>query len=163
MKKKGLLALLLALVCLLSVACGKDEEKEGKEKKEEKVTVKTLECSAKEDDEEMSMTIKQDQKDYKFTEVSMSMTAPKKSYDDLKVSTEDLEKVLCEDDNEEYKSCKVKVDGDKVVVSMDFDLDKFEKEVVEEEDYDVDKIDGNTLSKIKEAVEKQDGYTCKLS
>ena len=161
MKKKGLMALLLALVCLLSVACGKDEE--SKEKKEEKSSIKTLECSAKKDDEEMSMTIKQDQKDYKFTEVSMSMTAPKKSYDDLKVSTEDLEKVLCEDDNEEYKSCKVKVDGDKVVVSMDFDLDKFEKEVVEEEDYDVDKIDGNTLSKIKEAVEKQDGYTCKLS
>ena len=160
MKKKGLMALLLALVCLLSVACGKDEE--SKEKKEEKSSIKTLECSAKEKDAEVTMVIKQDQKTYKFTELTMTMTGPKKAYEDLKVSDADLEKMICEDEDEQYKSCKVKFEGDKLIATMEFDPDKYEKEVIDDDDYDIDKLDENTLKKLKDSAEEEE-YTCKIS
>lgn len=159
MKKKSLLVLLFALVCVLTVGCGKDKDEKESSKKESS-SVGVLTCSREAGDTKLTTTIKQDKKTYKLTEMTMIMEESTEEFADMNVSEADLEKMICEDENDEYKSCSVKFEGKKVIANMSFDTEKYEKELIEEEE-EIDKLDANTLSKLKVSGEK-DGFTCTL-
>ena len=160
MKKKNLLVLLFALVCVLTVGCGKDDGEEKESSKKESSNVAVLTCSREAGDTKLSTTIKQDKKTNKLTEMTMTMEESTEEFADMNASEADLEKMICEDENEEYKSCSVKFEGKKVIANMSFDMEKYEKEIIEEEE-EIDKIDADTLNKLKTSGEK-DGFTCTL-
>ena len=156
MKKKGLI-LLFAGVCLLTVGCGKDKEEDETESKKES-NIRTLTCVKEADGEKMTMTIKQDKKTFKFTELSMVMEAPETSIKQFGIKPEEYEEMFCSD--EEYTKCSVKVKDEKIIIEAAYDPEAYEEELLEDED-NYEKIDGDTLNKLKEETEKE-GATCTL-
>ena len=161
MKKKSLLALLLALVCLLSVACGKDEKKEEK-KEEEKVTTQSLTCDQSEDNQEMSFTMVQDMKTYKLTKATMKTKLLYSSYKGMAKNDDELLKLVCSDEDEEYNDCKARIEDKYLIAEIDYKPDKFMQSIIDNEEEDVDKLDADTLTKLKASAEK-DGAKCVIS
>ncbi len=151
MKKKELLVLLFALVCLLTVGCGKEE------KKEEIPSPQTLTCVSEEDGNSITISIVQDMKENKFTKVTMNSKIKKSAYKGIAKTDKKLVKKLCVDENEEYVSCNAKIDGKYALTEIEFKTDKYEKEVIEDKDNGLEKIDANTLAKLKEVAEKEGG------
>ena len=153
MKKKGILSLFAIVACLTLVGCDKSSS-----------DVKTLECTAKGEAQEITMIIKQDQKTYKFTEVTMKSTADKSIYDDFGLSNKELEEMMCDDTDNQYKSCSVKFEKDKVIATIEMNVDKYEKQILDDSDMKIKKLDKDTLTKLKESTEKEStDYTCKIS
>lgn len=158
MKKKSLLFLLVAFVCVLVVGCGKDKEDSSKK---ESANVSVLTCSATEGDTKISTVIKQDKKTFKLTEITTSMEESAEGFDEAQITEADLEKMICNDDSKSFKSCSVKIEDNKVIANMSMDAEKYEKELLEDEDEGIDKLDGDTLNKLKTSAE-DDGFTCTL-
>jgi len=157
MKKKELLVLLFALVCLLTVGCGKNDKKE-----EEIPSPQTLTCVNEDDGNKITTTIVQDMKENKFTKVTLSTKIKKSAYKGIAKTDKKLVKKLCVDEDEEYVSCTAKIDGKYVLTDIEFKTDKYEKDIVEDKDNGLEKIDANTLTKLKEVVEK-DGSKCTIT
>ena len=144
MKKKGLLVVSLLAVCLLLTGCGKK--------------VQTLTCSQEEDGAKMEMVIKYDTKKFEFKEMTMEMTMPKELYKDLGKSDDELEKMVCEDDDFKSEKCEAKVKDDKLVAKYEFNAEKEGKDMLEEEDLKAGK---DTLEDLKKSAE-DDGYKCTI-
>jgi hypothetical protein len=158
LKKKGLLVFLMASVCLVSVGCGKDSEKDSSDKKSK--DIKTLSCSQEKDGEKLNVVIEQNKKTYKFEKATMKMTVLKSNYEGFAENDEALKKLICNDEEEEYKSCEAKFEGDKVIVSIEFDAEKYGNDLVEQKQ--VSALDEKTFDELKSSAEK-DGATCKIS
>ena len=156
MKKKGFLVLLFALVCLVSVGCGKDK----KEDKKADSNVKTLKCTQEEEGQKLEMTIAQDQKSYKLDKANMVMTMPKSMYKEVASSEETLKELICTDENEEYKDCTVKFVGEDITVTIEYDAEKFGQSLIDQGD--IKELDADTLKTLKESAEKDKG-TCTIS
>ena len=156
MKKKGLFVLLLVGLCLLTVACGKDK----KEDKKEETNVKTLKCSVKEDDESLEMELAVDTKAKKLTKATMTYVLSADAYEGLYDDEKELEEKLCDSEDEEYKSCEVKVKDGKVTVNMEFDTEDYAEEL--EDEYDIKEWNEDALKTLKDDV-KDGGYTCTIS
>ena len=159
MKKKSLI-LLLAGICLLSVGCGKEKEEEKKETKKEEntVVVKTLTCSQESKNNKMIMTLKQDMKTYKFTELTAYLEMPEAVLLEYGYTLEDYEKEYCT--NDDFLSCSARSEGKNIIIEAAYDPEAYEKEILEDEDYG--KLDENTLTKLKEETEET-GATYTLS
>ena len=156
MKKKGFLVLLFALVCLLSVGCGKDDEKSSKSSSE-----RTLKCTTNEDSGKMEVSITQNKKSNEFTKGSMSMTMDLSEYGEAAKSM-DWESMFCDSMKDEMpsKSCKATVDGNNLSIDIELDMEKYAKKL--KEDGDITDVNEKSLDELKESAEK-DGATCTLS
>lgn len=153
MKKRIFISLFVIIACLALVGC----------KKEDNSNVKTLECSAESQGMEISMVIKQSQNSYKITEVTMDMNAPKSLYKDFNLTDEELKEMMCQDDDNEYKSCKAEFKNDNVYVNIVMDPDKYTESIKEDQDMKITKLDKNTLTKIKEFTEESNSnYKCEI-
>jgi len=151
--KKGFLVLLIAVVCLFSVGCGKDDEKSSKSSK----NVQTLKCTQDEDGNKMEVSISQNKKTYELTEGKMTMTMDLSDYGEAAASM-DWEQYVCTE--ESYKDCSAKVDGSTLTVNIELDMTKYAEEL--KEDGDIKDLNEDTLNELKESAEK-DGATCKIS
>lgn len=157
MKKKGLI-LLFACVCLLTVGCGKDKDKDDAKESKKESAVRTLTCVKEVDGEKLTMTVKQDKKTFKFTELTMVMETPETSLKDYGITSDQYEEMFCDD--EEFTRCSVNVKDGKIIIDAAYDPEDFEEELLEDEDV-YEKIDGDTLNTLKEETEKE-GATCTL-
>ena len=151
MKKKGLLVFLLVLVCVLVVGCGKKEENDP--------NVSTLKCTQEDGSEKLTMTIKQDKQSFKLVNGTLSMTTDMSGYGD-EMDENTLKELICSE--ETYKNCSVKKDGSLVTVDVEYDMDKYTKELLEDEDSDMSELNADTLKTLKAEAES-DGGTCTLS
>lgn len=150
MVKKVFACLLAFAFCFVLSACSSSGN------------VKTLECTAKTSEGEATIILKQDQSTYKFTEMSLTTSIDKSLYGDIEISDSDLEKAICENSEQEYKSCSAKVKGNNIVANMVIDANKYEKEIIDDEDMGIEKLDENTLNKLKESTETNKEYSCKI-
>ena len=118
MKKKGFLVLLFALICLVSVGCGKDDDDDKKSSK--KSNERTLKCTTEEDSGKMIVNITQDKKSYEFTKGSVSMTMDISSYGEAAKGM-DWESMFCESFKDEMpsKTCKAAVDGNNLSIDIE--------------------------------------------
>ena len=159
MKKKGFLVLLFALICLVSVGCGKDDDDDKKSSK--KSNERTLKCTTEEDSGKMIVNISQDKKSYEFTKGSVSMTMDISSYGEAAKGM-DWESMFCESFKDEMpsKTCKAAVDGNNLSIDIELDMEKYAKQL--KEDGDITDINEKSLDELKESAEK-DGATCTLS
>ena len=182
-KKKGILILLIALLCFVAVGCGdnnsssddndskesssekkknkeKDTEKETEKESEKKASTKSLTCTMDEDGGTITVVFTQDQKTYDFTSGSMKMKMDLGEAAES-ASASEYESILCDSLAEDipFKTCKAKISGTDLVLDYDIDVDKFINE--EFKNYAEEK-DENTLSELKSELEKED-YSCKIS
>ncbi|MBR6133814.1 MAG: hypothetical protein IKQ29_03770 [Bacilli bacterium] len=158
MKKKNLLLLLAA--GLLVTGCGKDSEDSDKKDSKKDSNVATLTCTQQEDDEKMEITVEQDKKTYKLTKVTMEVSLPKSLYEGFADSDEELEKMMCSDQEDSVESCSLKASGDNYVAKIVYNGEKYGEELVE--DGTIDKLDADTLEELKKSAEEEGG-SCKLS
>jgi hypothetical protein len=160
MKKKGLLLLLAG--ALLVTGCGKDSDDEGGSKKDSKKdsNVATLTCTQQEDDQKMEITVEQDKKTYKLTKVTMEMSLPKSMYEGFADSDEELEKLMCSDQEDDVESCSLKPSGDNYVAKLVYDGEKYGESLIE--DGTIEKLDADTLEALKKSAEDEGG-SCKIS
>ena len=154
MKKKGFLALFIAVICLLSVACGKEKKEE---KKKEEIGVKTLTCSIDEDDQEAKMVISIDFDKKEVTKAYLSMIVPKEIYTSFGIADDKIEETLCEEDKDDYKSCVIDISGNNVKAEIEYDPAKYKEELVEE----YKEINEGILDSLKKQA-LEEGYTCTI-
>lgn len=157
MKKKGFLVLLFALVCLLSVGCGKDDDKKSSKKSGER----TLKCTTEEDGQKMVVTISQNKKSYELTSGNVTMTMDLSDYGEAAKGV-DWESMFCNSADEEmpHKSCKAEVNDNILNIDLELDMSKYYEKL--KEDGEVEELDENTLDEIKKAAEDDDA-TCSIS
>ena len=145
LKKRVVLVLLCAFVCLFTVGC-KDK-------------VKTLKCTSKEDSGNMVVEIGQNKKTYELTNGSMSMEMDISAYGETAANL-DWESMFCGENDPIYKECSAKVNDNTLTVKMELNMDEYQKQL--KEDGDIKDLDKDTLNELKESAEK-DGATCKIS
>ena len=158
MKKKGLLLLLAG--ALLVTGCGKDSEDSDKKDSKKESNVAVLTCTQQEDDEKLEITVEQDKKTYKLTKVTMEMSLPKSSYEGFADSDEELEKLMCSNQEEDVESCSLKPSGDNYVAKLVYDGEKYGESLIE--DGTIEKLDADTLEALKKSAEDEGG-SCKIT
>ena len=149
--KKSILFLLVLLLCLVAVGCGKEEKEADESSKKKEVTVNTLKCDLSDEDGNKGLIlVEQDKKTFKFTKAVMETTMKKESYSELTTDKDLLKTLLCSD--ESYKSCDVTFDDDEALtVKMELDIEEYEKEAAEDDE----ELDENSLNKLKEQFEEE--------
>ena len=148
-KKKGILFLLITLLCLVAVGCGDKKESESDKKEEKKNTSESvLTCTQKEGTSSAVVKFYQNKSSYEITKVTMDMTMDMGSEEMAKAYKE----LACTDDEDEkqYNSCTATVDGTIVKSQMDF-IPKYYLE-----DLEVEKVDKDTLENIKKKIETEE-------
>ena len=151
--KKRVLTLLLIVLCLLTVACGK---KKGKEEEGEK----TIKCVSEFEDQKVEYVLVVDTRTGEVSKTSIKMTVPKSFYASFNYTDEQLIEALCKNDAGYYDSCEANIEGSYVNSSIDYNPKKYQEEL--EKEFKVEKIDKSILEQMKQKSEAN-GSSCTIS
>lgn len=165
--KKYLAIMMCAGLLLTATGCGEEKEEEVSKKdntkveEKEKTKNKVLSCSKSyEDQMSMEATFVYDLEGKKISDASISYTI-KFDEDEVGDITDEYVNELCDEfkGDESIKSCKAKLNGNKVLADVEYDVDKFD----EDEDSFTKDTPIEELKKIMEAEEdEEDSPICKI-